>query len=343
MFLKKCFILLALLISFCCYGRPLSEVLYDEVCGPSFALLEILDVYGIHHDGSWEDIVKGTQKQWLRKEGKERWDVESRSERDYYALFSKINMTETKMAEASWYNYAVILGSTVQKVRARLFFLKKEWERGVRFQSIVFLTGDRPLNKDIENEKELIDPASSPFPFRKDWVFQGTLPRNETEMMRMVFDQLDMPFDLRHTELIIVDTPQRNGKRPNTKDTFCKWLDIQPIPGKALIFSDQPFLGRGDTIAREMLPDFEVETVGFGFSHEDYIKEKKATPILLDELARWIYSEQLLKAVAKHHDREKPFVCCDPFYTTFVKPFIVVFSRKTSSINSAKIPARFQT
>jgi hypothetical protein len=275
---------------------PIASVLYDNKKEPSTALLNVLTHFGIE-EKTWPNIVQATQEKWLRGSGKERWDVhEISTQNSYknYALFSSINMTKTFESTLSLYEDALILGGTLQNVRARFYFLKQEWERGMRFKNLFILTGDRPLNPSFEGEKELIEQKYCPYPFRKEWKFEGVFPKNETEMTQLVFDQLDLPKEWRSMHVIFVDAPQNQGKRPNTKDTYVKWLAMNPPEGKILIVSDQPFLGRQDSLARKILPNrYEIETVGVGFSFEEFKNEKKALSILLDDLARWIYTEQL--------------------------------------------------
>lgn len=273
--MRKLLTFLLILWAVCGFAAaPLSKCLYDETGGPSSPLLEVLKVYGVAHEGSWESIVKETQKKWLRQSGKERWEVAEVHSVDHFDLFTKIHMTKIRCPEYACYDYGVILGATAARVIERIQFLITIWNEGVRFNEIVFLTGDRVLTEEEEA------------------YLKGSICKNETEMMRFLYSYLPIPEELRQVKLVIVDTPQNEGKRPNTKETFLQWLKSGPKTGCALIISDQPFLGRADTIARNILSDFTVETVGKGISHEYYLKEKRATPILLDELARWIFEEQ---------------------------------------------------
>lgn len=291
---------LSFLFGYCFGAVPLSHVLYNQDQGPSQPLLQVLEVFEIKHNGTWDDIVAQTQKKWLRKDGKERWDVEDMihaSPEMIYDLFSKLALVQPKYSSESHYEYAVILGATLQKVRSRFNFLSKEWKKGMRFNKLVILTGDRLLNPDFENQEALINPSLSPYPFRKDWSFSGQLPKNETEMMLLVLDQLDLPKEWQSKKPIIADAPQKKGKRPNTEDTVWEWLAKNPQPGSTLIVTDQPFLGRADTIVRKILPDFSIETVGEGVSFDYFKSEKKATPVILDELARWIYEVNLKNTV----------------------------------------------
>jgi hypothetical protein len=241
--------------------------------GPSPALVELLDTFGISH-GSWEEIVGETQKKWLRKSGEERWNITPLKDpcpEKTYALFSRLKMTQTVESSQTNYDTAVVLGATKQKMRKELAFLKEEWKRGVRFKEIVFLVGDRPLDPELE----------------------GTVGKNETGLARLLYQEMALP-DWKELPATFVDTPKKPGQtRPTTVDTFYAWLAMDPKPGKVVILSGQPFIGRQGVIAERVLPkSFQVETVGEGFTFEEYREPTQGLAIVLDELARWIYEER---------------------------------------------------
>jgi len=267
------------------------QELHNSSGRPADALLEVLNLYGICHDGSWASIQKQTEQAWLSHgRGKERWEIEpiqETSPEKAYDLFTRLGMVGTISAQRQHYDYGAILGATVQTVRQRFWFLKTEWDRGIRFPALVVLTGDRPLDPHLESEKVLINPASSPYPFRSDWRFEGDLPKNETEMMQLVFDQLALPEEWRHMPVIFVDTPKPEGlNRPYTEHTLLQWLSTNPEPGIVICVSNQPFVCRQDAILCCYLPAFlSMETVGEGFSFERFLQEKRATAIILSELA----------------------------------------------------------
>lgn len=269
--------------------------LYNAEGRPSDALVKVLNAFGICQDGSWETIVQETQSKWLNGPHRERWEFEichDSNPQKTYELFTDLSMTQSIWNKNCEYAYGVILGSSVQVMRQHFWFLKQAWEHGMRFKQLVILVGDRPLAPELENESTLIDPANSPYPFRKDWKPPATLPKNETEAAKLIFDQLDLPEQWRTMPFIFIDTPcPQNARRPNTSDTFIYWLkSANPAPGSCLIVSRQPFIKRQDAVAHHCLPPcFTIETVGEGFSMEDFLKEPRGTAILLDELARWIY------------------------------------------------------
>lgn len=266
----------------------------EEEGEPSKALLEVLSHYDVCHDGSWKSIQEETEKAWL-SHGRlvERWEIqaiEDDSPERTFALFTQLGMTQTVVASDRCYDYGIVLGATIQQVRRRFWFLKKEWEKGVRFHTLVVLTGNRPLDPILESEKILIDPAFCPYPFRDGWYFCGSLPKNETEMMQLVFDQLELPEEWRKMPITFVDTPAPPGfKRPHTEHTLQHWLSSNPTRGTLLAISNQPFVCRQNALLKLYRPiDFTIETTGGSFSFEEFVQEKRATAILLAELAYWI-------------------------------------------------------
>lgn len=255
----------------------------------SQSLYETLDYFGIKHT-SMQQIVDETQEKWLRDPKKERWEMEQQSDPNpekTYCLFTKLNMTEKATPGQNCYDYALILGATLNVMRERFYSLKMYWDQGVRFNQLVVLVGDRPRDSEIENLQEL---TTSVFPFKEGWHFSGNLPKNETELAKLAFEQLDLPCQW-NAITTFDDTPLKEGqKRPTTKDTFEHWLLSDPKGGSCLILSSQPFILRQDLTAKKMLgPKFSVDTVGKGISFEEYQKHPKALPIMLDELARILY------------------------------------------------------
>jgi len=233
---------------------------------PSETLLLVLDRFGICHDGSWESIQQETEKAWLPGRHVERWEIESIegcTDEESYALFTPLGMTQSIYASDCYYTYALVLGATESVVKQRFLFLKDEWNRGVRFNQIVVLTGDRPLAD-----------------------FERSDAKNETEMMKLVFRELDLP-KVWENMVVFIDTPRPEGlRRPHTHHTFEEWLKTNPPPGSKLLVSNQPFAYRQGAIARNYLTC--VTPIGVGFTVEEL---KGRTHVLLAELAQWIKVE----------------------------------------------------
>lgn len=259
-------------------------------------LFELLDYFGIKHD-SWEQVVTETQEKWLRQEGKELWEVEKKQDcnpEKTYCLFSKINMTQEILPQKNCYDYAIILGATLGIMRERFYALKVLWDQGLHFNKLIVLVGDRRRDPQLEDLKAL---TTSKFPFREGWQFSGAIPKNETELAMLAFEQLDLP-SYWNNITTFDDTPLKEGqKRPTTADTFNHWQLCHPKAGSCLIFSSQPFIQRQNLTAQIILgQDFAIETVGKGISWEEYKSHPQALAIMLDELARLIYLRNYIEA-----------------------------------------------
>lgn len=241
---------------------------------PEGPLLQALEVFGIYAR-SPELVIEETQFKWLRKPDCEAWQLQPQKDIHpelTYSIFTKLGMTEGFRAQSQEYDYVLVLGSIRPEMEKRFNFLLEEWKRGVRFKTLVLLAGDRDLDPTIEG---------------KEW-------KNETAMVKALFSKM-APDEWRKLPIIVVDTPKKfDGTRPTTASSICTWLSMGPKIGKALVISGQPFIPRQDLIAERILQGFDVETVGNGFSLDEYKNYPNGLPILLDELARWIY-EDLVK------------------------------------------------
>ncbi len=81
-------------------------------------------------------------------------------------------------------------------------------------------------------------------------------------------------------------------KRPTTGDTIKLWLTELAPQGKILAISNQPYVGYQHAVLKSFVPkELLVETVG----------PKTAvvnSDIVVDNLARWLYQENLLQKKA---------------------------------------------
>ena len=116
------------------------------------------------------------QETWIQKG--DRWTFQDRYENKREEILDTLNAMgwfEAKHALKNHYQYGVVLGSLYTSVQKRMHFLLEEWNRGVRFDTIVFLTGQRPLHP------------------TKEKAFSGT----ETTMMLQTWDNIEKPKALR--------------------------------------------------------------------------------------------------------------------------------------------------
>lgn len=252
---------------------------------PTDALLQLLELTGIEHDGSLASIVQVTQKsqaEWLRKQGTKRWDIAETNPENkdqFFVLFHQLFMINEIKPSLQKYDYVLWTGATFKPAKSRLRYLIEIWESGVRFDTVVLLSGARPL---LESEKSYMISAYN--------LDEATCPQTEFEMMKFVYDTIVMPEDMRQVPIVMIDVPMQITKTgilayPTTGDTVNLWMASNPTPGTCLVISNQPYVGYQDSVSRSLLPkDFIVETVG---------KESQDTKIgiYLDTLARNLYQE----------------------------------------------------
>lgn len=223
------------------------------------------------------DILSETQKRWLRKAGQERWELtELSSEQRLFVL----NWAEAQGLFAPWkpavtaYDKALILGATTSRMQTRLDYLKELWLQGIRFDEIVWLTGDRPLDKRVDG---LTDRC-----------------QNESEAAKILWSEADLPQEMRNLPVVFIAVPMKTEgtslKRPNTEDTIVAWLAESPHACKALFVSNQPFCGYQFAVIKTCLPEaFQFDLVGQGV---DPTSHPTAAAITLDSIARWLYQSQ---------------------------------------------------
>jgi hypothetical protein len=269
--LKKYILLLALFFCSFAFATPIQDHKIDPT-----ALAELTAALQIPPDAN---IVIETQKRWLRKPDQERWEIaELSSDQRQFVLdwASAQGLFSPWRPACKVYDQALILGATTSRMQMRLGFLKELWNEGVRFDQIVWLTGERPLDGRVDG---LID-----------------LCKNEAEAARLIWEEADLPEEMKRLPALFIAVPMKkdglNAKRPNTEDTLIAWLQIAKEPCKALFVSDQPFCGYQFAVIKAKLPEsFLFDVVGPGV---DPTSHPRAAAITLDSLARWIYQEHII-------------------------------------------------
>jgi hypothetical protein len=263
-----------LLLAICLCGLSFATPIQDHKVDPT-ALSKLGLALNIPQDA---DIISETQKRWLRKPGQERWELaELPPEQRLFVL----NWAEEQGLFAPWkpacekYDKALILGATTSHMQIRLDYLKELWLQGTRFNEIVWLTGDRPLDKRVDG---LIDRCN-----------------NESEAAHILWEEAHLPVEMRNLSAVFIAVPMKiegsSSKRPNTEDTIIAWLKTNPQPCTALFVSDQPFCGYQFAVIKTCLPaSFQFDLVGQGV---DSTSHPAAAAIILDSVARWIYQENL--------------------------------------------------
>lgn len=264
---------------------------------------KILEITSIEHDGSLDSIVQGTQKAWLRKPGVERWQMEKKYEQlrpQLEPLFEPLGVIDEVQPSQKNYDQLLILGATVFRMRTRLAYALKLWDSGIRFNKLVFLVGQRPRDPEVESPEKLFDRNNTELAIRKDWQEPTLIPATETDMARMVVDQTDLPKDFKDSvEIIFMDTPMQptpdgGTRRPSTADTIQLWLQKTHPQGPILAISNQPYVGYQHAVIKSFVPkELIIETAG------PKADSKQSVDVMLDNLARWLFQENILQKQSK--------------------------------------------
>lgn len=216
----------------------------------------ILEMYQISPEQAEECFIQAD---------KERWEFSSQNSPDpekLQELFVELGCIERVAATKMHYDYVLILGALESRMRLRVEHLFWEWQRGVRFDTIVLLSGARDLNPDLEK-----------FP-------EGM--QSELELLRYILDTHPLKPLIRDIPIIEIDAPKIPPKmRPTTISTTFEWFITWPIPGSCLAISNQPYVGYQEAVLRKILP-FEIEAVGPETS------TMPPTSILLDTFGKWV-------------------------------------------------------
>lgn len=271
-----------LLFIFCLCSLGFGSPIQDRKIDPN-ALAELALGLNISKNA---DIIEETQRHWLRIPGRERWEI---AELSPHQRSFVLNWATEQGIFAPWkpcyktYDKALILGAATSQMQLRLDYLKQLWEDGVRFDEVVWLTGDRPLDIRVDG---LTDRCS-----------------NESEAARILWEETDLPEEMRALSVVFIAVPMKiegtSLKRPNTKDTIVAWLNTTPQACSALFISNQPFCGYQFAVIKASLPNmFLFDLAGQG---ADPTKHPAAAAITLDSIARWIYQESLCQNNLENH------------------------------------------
>lgn len=274
-----------------------SRTLFNETCQPQPKLLQLLKILSMPFDEqtspSLEDIKFWTQKN-LKRTG-ERHEQQKHHFESLYPnlmpLLKEIFLVQEICPHLKEYEGALIHGATIKGVRLRLKYLLDQWNQGIRFKTLYFLTGERLLFPH-ENETALLTNELG-LNIRPDWEKPEALPETEKEMIEWIWDQTETPENMKSSiEVFFVNAPMKIDPikqvslRPTTSDTVKEWVQMNPTPGTYLAVSNNPYIPRQDLILRKWAsPEILIETVGPAACEED----PKSIFLALDEIASTIY------------------------------------------------------
>lgn len=279
-----------------------SRLLFDENYKPRAKLLQLLKLVGMEHLNKSEKAVlqinSWAQKNLLRQG--ERWQEQTSKfetlKPKIKPLLIDLGFINASSPHFNEYQGAIVHGALLPRVRLRLHYLVEQWKQGVRFSHLYFLSGERPLEAQQENEDLFMQDKDSPLKIRKDWSIPIQFPKTECEMMQLVWDQSEIPEEMRkEVQAHFINAPMKKDMksekllRPTTDDTVEYWLKTAPLYGRYLAVTNAPYTNRQDLVVRALAPnDYGFDTIASGASEQ----EKMA--IFLDELARFIFQTKQL-------------------------------------------------
>jgi hypothetical protein len=274
-----------------------SRMLFNEKYEPRDNLLQLLRIVGMPEDTeTLEKINTWAQANLLRD--KERWNEQTQRfevfKEKLMPLLKALGFIEEVSPSFQKYDAAAIHGGLFPRVRLRLYDLIEQWKKGIRFKELYFLGGERPLEPEYESETILFEDKDSLLKIRKDWKKPEKLPQTESEMMQMVWEQSEIPQDMRKEITVhFVNAPMKEDPkthkklRPTTDDTIQEWLKSHPVIGRYLTISNAPYIDRQDAIFRftvlKASQGYKIDTMG------SKAREGEKIAIILDEVARTIF------------------------------------------------------
>lgn len=234
----------------------------------------VLKITGVTYDGTLQDLVKVTQKNWLRPAGKERWEVGEVHEdkrKQLVPLFKRMGLIDAFITTEKSYDHILFMGATVFRMALRLETLKEVLGALTSYQDIVFLSGCRYLT---DNEKEFLK--------KRGW---DPVAKTEAGIYPRMFEEFAIPL----AKTICIDSAESKktdgtSYRPTTADTVKDWLKTNPVPGTAVVISSQPFCHYQKVVTESLLPKtFKVSVVGVK------APEDTTVAVYLDTIARTLY------------------------------------------------------
>ncbi|MRI33596.1 hypothetical protein EOPP23_11420 [Endozoicomonas sp. OPT23] len=241
---------------------------------------DILDLLHIPHTQTPAGIIKASQI-WRRKPDQERWELkdlplDTQQKNQLLSKVQDLGFAKEIKPRTNHFDYALLLGATVPRMKDRLNHLINLWQQGLRYNRLVFLVSNRTLN----SRGDLMKPEQN-----------ESMPETETEGALWLYKNQNLPEAMKQVPAEYIDTPETwNGsywRRANTRDTLKAWLKQNPDSGKALVISDQPnSLYQFEVVRQELPDDFTIElTAG---------KASDSVPavLYLDALALWLHNLQ---------------------------------------------------
>lgn len=256
----------------------------------------ILDVCNLSEVESLKELAEVVDSWKLSSEERFSREIlpvcQLKDEHAFYNDFSLLRMTQAVPAYAATYDCAVVFGGPLPVLRQRLDFLIREWERGVRFQKIIFLCGKRSLYPMLEAKEHFFDSRYNPFPSEANWeqdASQG-MPSSEEEVAKFIWAQMLLPKAWRdsNVKVVFLVADPSEGEHATRKDTL-KLLSSYYVefPERVLFVSSQPFINLDRCRLEQVFKEGNYDISGPGFA-QGILKYPWASRVCLHTLAVWL-------------------------------------------------------
>lgn len=254
------------------------------------ALIRLQEHLDMPVSRSWQGVAQGFSR-WARKPGQERWelaDIDLPPDREalVYDDLRQLSFSQVIEPVRKTYTYGVILGATSPGMLERLNYLATLWRNGIRFDRLLFLTGQRPIDPLVDHFQSLMKGLQQ----KADIVHfvDDSAPMHETEAAQLLYLYADLPQSMRKLPVNFIDTARtwqrQHWIRPNTRDTVKAWLLTKPEAGSVLMVSTQPYAAYQHAVVRSELSEerFYLETVA------PVSPKEQVLAVMLDAVAGWL-------------------------------------------------------
>jgi 3-dehydroquinate dehydratase len=215
-----------------------------------------------------ENILKMVQevqnKLIVRKGTQERWDVKSADwmEQDKDSTLQdlkKLGVVNAISPRSQKVDAVCILGATKVRMEDRIRYLESLMQSGLQFKSLILLTGERYVTKDIDAAEQELAAIAEKFQV-ENWQ-----ALTEKHLMQDLYDRSNLASFPAH----VIDTPRGDLPRATTYTTVMDligWLKEHPEIKNIIFISNQPYVKYQyaiiDAIFREQKSAVSFEVVG---------------------------------------------------------------------------------
>ncbi|CAM3456578.1 hypothetical protein [Parendozoicomonas haliclonae] len=251
----------------------------------------------------WQTYRRAFIQQWGREQGVERWqmpavNLQGDQRHRVYEALEELGVISDWQPSATTYDYAIWPGAIVPTMKTRLEWLTKLWKQGIRFKTLVVLTGQRPLTDNIDNFYTVMVSLLGAEHASELFADPNNHPHNETEAARLLLHYTPLPDTMKNVTVVFADTPRKwTGDvwdRPHTGDTVEQWLLFNPEPGSVLLVTSQPSAHYQEAVFQQHLPaGFPLDT------STPALNSNASLAIILDGIATWLRSSPTPPTLAK--------------------------------------------